>query len=621
MQTTIGQLLVNQALPEHLRDYTRVLDKKGIKRLLRSVADEGDAELYRDVVHKLHKIGYRVAHERGSSFSIRDLQVPPRTRRALDKLNAGIVDIINRDDMTDDQRDTAIKKLTRDSTDKLDAMLLDEALAAGNPFAEQVVSGSRGGPADLRSLMLGDMLVTDAEDRVIPAPISHGYASGVDPAEYWAGSYGARKGTVSTKFATAYGGFLGKQLAQAAHREVVTDENCGTDRGIPVKADDPDNVGTVLVAPVKGKTREYAAGTVVTPRIIDDLDQEANILVRSPLTCEARNGVCARCVGIRERGGFPAVGDNVGLPASQALSEKLSQGALNVKHSGGRARTDVDEEELTGLKLINQLVQVPKAFRGGATVASADGTVQSIDKAPQGGHIIKINGVEHHVPANLDIRVKAGDRVEAGDVLTSGIPNPAELVRHRGVGDGRLQFVQIMRDAFAKSNLSANRRNIELLARGLVNHVEATDVDGMEGSLPGDVMEYTALERTYEPRYGARDTPTKSAAGTYLEKPYAHFSIGTRVNKRVARELDKAGVHKILVHDEPPPFEPRMVRAMDTMSHVPDWQTRMSGWYLRRGMLDALHSGVPSSTQGTSYVPAIARGKGFGEQLKTTGVY
>jgi DNA-directed RNA polymerase subunit beta' len=447
-------------------------------------------------------------------------------------------------------------------------------------------------------------------------PLLRGYGRGLDPAEYWAGAYGSRRGVIGTKMITMHAGFAGKQLIQAAHRGVVTEDDCKTSRGIPVRANDPDNVGTVLSV----DAGPFKAGQIIDARVMQQLG-DVDILVRSPLTCEAGGGVCAHCVGIRESGALPSIGDNVGVAAAQALAERLSQSSLGSKHIAGRMQKGHDEEALTGFKLINQLMQVPKAFQGGAAVATIDGSIKEIKDAPQGGKYIVIGDVEHYVPQGQTVSVKAGARVEEGDILSSGLPNPADLVRHRGIGAGRAAFVDEFRKAFMTSGLTANRRNIELVTRGLINHIEVNDADGIDGGLPGDIMEYNAVERSYTPRHGAQDLSVKDASGKYLEQPYLHYSIGTRITPSVVKTLNKYGINQVSVHNDQPSFTPHMLRAMDISRHDPNWQTRLGGWYLESSLLDALHSDVPSAEHDTSFIPAVAKGTEFGKDLATKGVY
>ena len=616
MQTTVGQILINKALPEHLRDYSRVLDKNGMRDLSEALVKENNPELYRKVMHSLYTIGHKSAHTTGSSLSLKDLRPSGKSKALMDVLRAQVSAIMDDGTLSPDTKSALVNKLVNVEATKIEKIMYKDALAEGNSFAEQVLSGSRGKVGDMRSLILGDMLVTDHKDRTIDMPILKGYASGVDPAEYWAGSYGARQGVISTKQATQDAGALGKQLIQAAHREVVTEDDCGTVRGIPVEANDPDNDGVVLAHSIGDLT----AGTVLTPRNMKALKgQEA--VVRSPLTCEAKQGVCSKCVGVRERGDFPEIGDNVGVAAAQSLAERVSQTSLSKKHSGGRAELGVEKAELQGFDLINQLAQAPKSFRGAAAIASVDGTVQSVEKAPQGGQFVTVNNERHFIPSGYESFVKPGDRVEEGDIMSEGIPNPLEIVRHRGVGDGRLQFVNTFKKAFTDSGMSASRRNIEILARGLVNHVQVNDLDGPNDSLPGDVVEYTSIERDYRPRYGSRTSGPGSARGGYLERPVMQYSIGTRVTKSVAENLKKRGIKEVTYHADPPSFEPKMVRAMENLTVSPDWQVRMGGSFLQKGLLEAVHRGRPSATESVSFVPGLARSTDFGKRLKEEGVY
>ena len=232
-----------------------------------------------------------------------------------------------------------------------------------------------------------------------------------------------------------------------------------------------------------------------------------------------------------------------------------------------------------------------------------------------------IGDTEHYIPAGLESLVKPGQRVEQGDIMSECIPNPAELVEHLGIGAGRLNFVHSFKKAFKDSGMNANRRNIEVLTRGLVNHVNVTESDGVDNALPGDLVEYSSIARNYRPRYGFKVARPAAVVGHYLERPVNQYSIGTRITKRVADDLDQSGVQQVTAHAEPAPFQPKMVRAMEQSLVAPDWQTRLGGSYMERGLLDSLHKGVPSAEHSTSYIPSLAKGVGFGDKLKTEGVY
>jgi len=613
VRTTVGQLLINEILPEDLRDYDRVLDKKSIRVLLRVVATQYPQK-YNEIASRLSQLGGEVSTARGreASLTLDSLRLGPEATKLRRGLDETIDAILNTPGLSPEARDKRIVVALGRAADKIRDVNLKEQLKARNPLAVQVNSGARGNPSQFSALNAGDMLVADHRDKEIPIPITHSYSDGLDPVEYWAASYGARKGTVSTKFSTPKGGFLGKQLALAAHRLVVTEEDCGTENGIPVDGNDADNVGTVLAR----KAGTHPAGTVVTPKISKLLGRQKTVVVRSPMTCEARVGICSKCAGVRERGKFPEVGDNVGVAAAQAIAEPVSQSALNVKHSGGIVGAG---PTAAGFDAINQLVQVPKTFQGGAAVATVDGRVEGVEKAPQGGTFVRVGGERHYVPPGFKLLVKKGDRVEAGDVMSEGLPNPAEVVRYKGIGAGRWHFMNNFRNTLKASKVAASRRNVELLSRGLINHVRVLGLNSVADALPDDLVEFNSIARRYRPRPGSRDVTLPRAANRYLERPYLQYSIGTRVTPRVAADLKKAGVKNVLSHQDEPPFVPEMVRAMETISYAPDWMTRLGGFHLKKGLLESVHRGRTTKEHGESFIPALARGVEFGKPPAASG--
>lgn len=403
-------------------------------------------------------------------------------------------------------------------------------------------------------------------------------------------------------------GFLGKQLAMATHRLIVTEADCGTGNGIPVSAFDKDNEGAVLAQSAGG----VKSGTPLTPKHLRELGEQ-NVLVRSPITCQSHHGVCQKCAGIRESGSFPKLGENIGISAAQALSEPLTNATMKQRHTGGQYEAKKKVDNKTGLDLINQIVEVPRTFHGGAAIAQTDGRVDAIEAAPQGGQYITIQGMQHWVPPDVGVNVAKGDTVDAGDVLSEGLPNPAEIVKHKGIGEGRRYFTEIFKKAMDSEKFGAHRRNVELLARGLVNHVRITDRDGPADTVPDDVVEYDHMIRGYQPRFGHQTMAPKQAVGLYLESPVLHYSVGTRVSPKVAKQLETYKVPAVTVHADPPSFEPEMTRAMETLSHSDDWMVRLGGFHLKKGLIESVHRARKSDTHGTSFIPALAQGSEFGK--------
>jgi hypothetical protein len=588
------------------------MDAKGMKDVFRDLAEQ-HPEQYRDVTFRLMQIAHHAAYTTGGqSFGPDHLLPSPATLKLRAKTQSQLDTVLNNDDLTDDQREEQIIRIMGRAQVAQKETLLPDSLAANNPASYQVRSGARGSENNLGSLLGSDMLYMDHRSRLIPFPILHNYSEGLSPAEYWAGTYGARKGTMDTKFATQEAGFFGKQLNQIVHRSLITGLDSAkpdeTLRGMPVDVNDDESEGSLLAAPQMG----FPRNTTITPKVLSAMRQKGvkRLLVRSPTVGGPPDGgVYARDAGVREWGRLPTLGENVGMSASQALSEPLNQGGLSSRHAGGVAG-DVANKKVSGFATINQIVQTPKTFKGGAAHATLDGTVQKVEEAPAGGKYVWIEGQRHYVASGFDVHVKRGDKVEAGDVLSEGLPNPASVVEHKGIGEGRRYFTQIAHEAFKDAGIKGHRRNLELLARGLINHVRLTDEMG--DYAPDDIVPYSVLEHTYKPRPGSELLEPKRALGQYLEKPYLHYTIGTKVKPSVVKDLNEFGVQNVHVHKEAPPFQPEMVRGMSNLQHDPDWLSRMFGSGLKSSLLDSVHRGGVSDELGTSFVPGLARAVDFG---------
>jgi hypothetical protein len=121
-----------------------------------------------------------------------------------------------------------------------------------------------------------------------------------------------------------------------------------------------------------------------------------------------------------------------------------------------------------------------------------------------------------------------------------------------------------------------------------------------------DVIPYDELAASYSPRTGSRFNRVDQAQDQYLERPYLHYTIGTRVTPRVIDELRSHKIGSVLTHKEVPPFEPEVVKARNILETDPDWMTRLAGENLKRSMVEAARSGAQSVPGGLSYFPAVA---------------
>lgn len=762
METTVGQVIINDMLPEDMRDYNRTWDKKTKGKVLTDLARR-HPDQFKEVSHNLLRFGAKAAYETGGqSFGIEDIAPTQISRDFQRVMGQQLQDILARAyKRGKTSQDPEVQQEIADAAipwmKKIDEGI-NEELGWENPFYRQAYGTGAQKPGTLRSIVGADVFYVDQNNKRVPIPVTHGYAQGLTPAEYFIQSFGTRKGMVDLQKATQDAGFLciakgaqvrmadmsvkqiehikegdwvlgieddldnpkgkpvqvtrlfdngirncyktvfagdttlistlrhkilannkkehneiipvgaskelkaitiqgkaipikeqkalgrlhtydievdspnhlfvlanglivsnSKQLVQIAHRLVVTDKDDDTafnpdmPTGYPVDTDDPDNEGSCLAEDIGG----YKRNTLLTPKILGDLKNKGidRILIRSVMVGgPANGGVYANDCGVRESGSLPNKGDFVGINAVQAISEPLTQGAISSKHSGGVAGAD-SGKAISGFKYVNQLIQVPKHFPGGAVHSEIDGVVTKIEDAPQGGKYIYVNNEKHYVGKNneqdIPITVKVGDRVEAGDTMTEGIPNPAMIVKYKGIGEGRRYFTQMFRDALNNAGTPIHRRNIEMLSRGLINYIKLTDEVG--DYAPDDILPYSMIERDYKPREDSRVDNPESLEGQYLEQPILHYSIGTKLRPSVIKELREFGIKRVCANQNPPPFEPEMVRGMAHVSKDPDWTTRLLGAYNKDSLLEGARRGATSSAESTSYVPAITYGeKDFG---------
>lgn len=603
--TTPGKLLLEEAIPDEYLPKGKALTEKVIKGIFTEIARK-EPERYSDIMGKLTDVSKEAVYRYGrmASIGLKDLEIPPELARYREKVRQEVNKIIESDSLTGAEKNKAIVQYLYKKMSEIPEKVVEAAKSMNSGFYAQVESGARGNKNQLMQVIFGDTLLIDAEDRPVPIPVLHSYGEGVKPMEYWAASSGARKGSISVQFSTADGGYLGKQLNNIGHRLVVTDRDCGTKNGIPVDANDEDNIGSVLAMPV-GK---IPAGTVITPEILPKLG-DGKIRVRSLATCALGDGVCAICSGIRERGDFPAIGDTVGIVGARAMSEPITQSGLKSKHSGGVAGTD--DKNVSGFEELNQFIQVPSTFKGAATLSEIDGTVLGVKEAPAGGQFVFVNDKRFYVPRGRDVIVKKGDSVTAGDMLSDGTPNPAELVKYKGVGEGRRYFIDKYRELLKKNGAAVHRRNIEAVARGFINRVKMDSPDGYNGYMIDDVVPYDELAVGYEPRAGSKLLGPNQAKNMYLEQPVLHYTIGTRITPQVIKDLNSNKISNIVVNEQQPVFSPFVVRARSIMETDPDWMTRMAGENLKRSTLEAARMGAKSTTEGTSYFPAAANPVGL----------
>lgn len=607
------QLLVNSALPEGQRNYNRTLDVKDIQNMLAQVGRE-NPDSYSAVAKQVSDAGRKAAYFRGLTVRLNDLRPTFDKNGMLGTMDEELA-LAKAQAKTPKEFEDMRDNIWLSYSQRIQDDALRTGLASRNSLAMAVASGARGKSDHFKAMTATPALFADAKDKLVPMFVRHSFGEGLRPAEYMATTYGARKAVVATKASTARGGFFGKLLTQATAPIVVTSKDCGTTNGIDLDPEDASMSGRLLAGTFAG----YDPDTVVDDDVLAKLRRtpKQRVIVRSPLTCELPEGICAKCAGLNENNKLPQIGDSVGLNAAHATSEPVTQGALNTKHAGGAAKA---KKAFAGLDAIERFVQSPEVFPGAAVIAEEGGTVGNVRPAEQGGSYVTVGSREYYVPPDSDVTVTPGIEIEPGEALSDGVLDPYEVVRLRGLGEGRKYWVERFGQVLADSGSPADRRNLEMVARGALNQVVITDPEATADSLPGDIVNYNKAVSNWEVPAESAPFEPKHAVGKVLQRDVLHYTVGTRLTPRMAKHLQEAKVDKVWAGDTSPGFEPEMVRLQAVASATPDWLAGQYTSYLKKNLADHAARGDDTNVkENIHFAPRLAVGEGYGKDIRETG--
>jgi hypothetical protein len=589
MAQTFGQFLLQDALPDDI-SLDGPVTKKRLKEEMARYAKR-NPQGYAQAVQRIKKVGDEVATWEGLSVGLDDIQPDyakrdPVMQKALRDVKAA-------------KNDTERRKILLRAQDDI----LNATLDHPSDMTIMARSGGRGSIAQLMKTVSSPVVATTSRGEVTPWLVTKSYAQGINPADAWVTGVESRRNAILSTGSVVEPGAVAKVVVTNMDNLVITKEDCGTTNGIMLAVDD--QVADRYLARQEGS---HPRNTLVTSAVVTDFKKKRvkRVLVRSPSTCQAQDGICQKCMGLDEWGHAHRVGTNVGVRSAQALTEPLTQFALNAKHG---VRLAGQSKNLRGLKGFRVLTEVPKSFTEKAAIAERNGTVSGIVKAPQGGHHITVAGKRYYTPPGLKPIVKIGDSVEAGDALSEGTPMPDAVVKHKGIGEGRRYLSEALTGLYRRQGVDIDRRHTELLARKAMNHVEITD-DPTGAFIRGDIVNYDAVRDAYQ-----KNTAQKSlsdAKGGVLGKPILHYSAGTRLTPSVMSNLRREGVKRVDVVTKGPQFEPVMKSIIQTPLLEDDWMSRMSHRYLRRTLMEGAGFGSESDFSSTSPVPAYAMGAPFG---------
>lgn len=434
INTTVGRIIFNDALPPQLRFHNKTADKASLRALVSDcialLGNEGAA----GVLDRLKGLGFEYATKSGISIAMNDIEEPPGRVKLLkeaDEKVSLIEDQFNHGLITEGEKYESTVRVWMEATDKV-AEDMTRALDPYGSVYMMATSGAKGNLSQIRQMAGMRGLMTDPTGRIIDFPIKSSLRDGLTPMEYFISTHGARKGLADTALRTSDSGYLTRRLVDIAQDVIVTETDCGTTEGVWIFRQTTD----VSLPPFENRITGYlAASQIVDPatnEVIVDRNEEIDedkvrqimeagitrVHVRSTLTCRSRFGVCQNCYG-RDLGKkqLVKIGTAVGVIAAQSIGEPGTQLTLRTFHTGGVVGVDIT----TGLPRVEELFEA-RTPDGSAIISEIDGSAEVTHT--DGTSAVKVISSEFYldeypIPAGAEPVVTDGQSVNAGSILFS----------------------------------------------------------------------------------------------------------------------------------------------------------------------------------------------------------
>ena len=436
VETTVGRCIFNRILPDELRFIDRPLERGSLQELVGLCYRRLGSDATTELVDQIKNIGFKYATRSGASIAISDLVIPSGKAAVIAATENVVAEVdrqYRRGLLTEEEQYTRTIELWSRAREQV-SEAVSMALPPTSSVAIMAQSGaSKGGFGPIAQLAGMRGLMADPSGRIIPMPIRSNLREGLSALEYFISTHGSRKGLADTALRTADAGYLTRRLVDVAQDVIINAHDCGTQAGIWIRTAD-DVGGQSLAERLVGR---MVAGPVVHPQTgevllerneeIDEavaaLIEEAGIeavFVRSPMTCQLRQGICAACYG-RDlgRGARVAIGAAVGIVAAQSIGEPGTQLTLRTFHTGGVA---AGGDITVGLPRVEELFEARKKPKGEAPISEIGGTVHIARVNDQRTVVVadsEIERLEHDIKLGWKILVEDGDDVQAGTPLAS----------------------------------------------------------------------------------------------------------------------------------------------------------------------------------------------------------
>ena len=437
LQTTVGRVLFNVILPENMRFINHNLDKSTLQKLVAQCYQVLGSEATIEVVDRIKDIGFQYATKSGTTIAVSDITVPPEKPEIIERTleeQAQVEKDFRRGLLTEQEQNERIIDLWQKALVEVTDAVRRHMDPNGNLSTMALSGATKGGFGPISQLAGMRGLMADPSGRIIPLPIRSNFRDGLTALEYFISTHGARKGLADTALRTADAGYLTRRLVDVAQDLVIVDHDCGTEDGIHIRRKD-DVAGQTFDSRLLGRT---AARKVIDPQtgevIVGQnelITQEQarqlaasgleEVVVRSPLTCALRQGLCQMCYGLDlGRGLVVDMGVAVGIIAAQSIGEPGTQLTLRTFHTGGVA---AGGDITSGLPRVEELFEARKKPKGEAIVTEIGGLV-GVHRSESGHRTVKIVASEtlrdeYQIPGNWSLKIEDNIIVEAGAVLAT----------------------------------------------------------------------------------------------------------------------------------------------------------------------------------------------------------
>ena len=473
-ETSVGRVLFNQYVPKEIGYVNTLISKKSLRDIISTVIKKCGVIRSAQFLDDIKNLGYQMAFRGGLSFNLGDVLIPEEKEVYVKEGYEQVEEVMNNYNMgfiTNNERYNQIIDIWTNVNTRLTKTLMDKISTENqgfNPIYMMLDSGARGSKDQIRQLagmrgLMAKPQKSGAEGgQIIENPILANFKEGLSVLEYFISTDGARKGLADTALKTADAGYLTRRLVDVAHDVIITEEDCGTLRGLVCTElkNNEDVVATLserilgrvsvhdIVDPLTGEVIVYA-GDEITDLAADRIEKSPieSVEIRSVLTCEAKHGVCAKCYG-RNLATHRMVqkGEAVGVIAAQSIGEPGTQLTLRTFHVGGVASNIAAVSSFTskydGILEIDELRTV--------TVAPAEGVEGAKTSYVVVGRLAEARIVDPHtnmvltntnIPYGSKLYFQSGATVSKGDVICEWDPFNAVIVSEVA---GKVNFLNVI---------------------------------------------------------------------------------------------------------------------------------------------------------------------------------